>query len=89
VVIAGTQRLEFECGGSPRASLGQHGRGGADVDFAAGLLPALPRAPDQLGGGDVDDGPAQLTVLASLAGAGQWPQRGGVDGDAVVWPGMT
>jgi hypothetical protein len=81
--------LELERGGSPLAGLGQHTGGSTDVDFAAGVLPALPRAPDQLGGGDVADGPAELPVLASLARAGERPQRGGVDGDAVVWPGVT
>jgi hypothetical protein len=85
----GAQCLQLARGGGPLARLGQHGRGSADVDLAAGILPALARGRNQFGRGDFDDSPTEQATAAGLAGAAQRAQCGRVDGDAVRWPGMA
>ena len=88
-VAARAERLQLTRRSGPLARLADDGRGRADVGFAAGLLPALARDRHQLRRGDLDNGPAEQATAAGLTGAAQWPQRVGVDGDAVLWPGVA
>jgi hypothetical protein len=77
------QRLKLARGGSPLARSAEYNCSGANFRLAAGLLPPLARNRHEFRSRDVDDGPA------CLARAAHRPQRGRIDHDVVIGPGVT